>query len=162
MTKPKEMSIDIGALIPVLVQIVSWGDEIRKNYAARGAEAEAQFEEAVGRNKVSFAQMLSDLGGYPQQPPDVPPVDEGPTDPPGPWVPPVDEPPPVTPSNGAQYNEAILGDLPTDTALKGMGYKAGDRKYVRATPMAYLLMKPLGQDYDKPSWPMFYQSGVIS
>ena len=49
--------------LALLARIVAVADEIRKQMKAKGAAAAAQFEEAVARNKVSFAEMVADLGG---------------------------------------------------------------------------------------------------
>jgi hypothetical protein len=65
------------AILTILAQVVAWGDEIRKNIKARGEEAERQFEEAVARNRVSFADLVANLGGDLNAPPEKPPVVSG-------------------------------------------------------------------------------------
>jgi hypothetical protein len=74
--------IDLG----ILSTIVAAADEIRKNIAARGEEAQKQFEKAIERNKKSFAEMVRDAGG------------ELPDDEPTPTPPPPTPTPPPTPS----------------------------------------------------------------
>jgi hypothetical protein len=105
-------------IIAILAQIVAWADEIRKNMKAKGEEAARQFEEAVARNRVSFAQIVADLGGdLSDEPPPVPepqpPVDPGP---PAPQEP---------PSSGAVY------DVPIVSPPTRPPYLAGDHIYRR-------------------------------
>ena len=47
----------------LLAKIVAIADEIRDNQKAKGEEAERQFDEAVERNRKSFADMVKDAGG---------------------------------------------------------------------------------------------------
>jgi hypothetical protein len=116
-------------IIAILAQIVAWGDEIRKNMKAKGEEAAKQFEEAVARNKKSFAEIVGDLGGdLSDIPPEKPPVPEEPPD-----VPPLEPP-----------NEGAIYDAPINFEPTRPPYKTGDHKYKRNDGRWFVISRDFG------------------
>lgn len=138
--------------IDILAQIVILAGEIRADVKAKGAESQRLFEEALTRNKKSYDDILNDMGGEPQQPPDVPPIEP-------PDTPPAEPPEVPPPAPLALYDSPIAGDLPSDFSLKTQGYKSGDQKFTRNDQpfVAWLILRPgvpIG-------WPNFKPAGTI-
>ena len=61
--------------LEIIAKLVAFADEVRSNMQAKGEEAARQFEEAVARNRKSFADMVKDFGGLPDVPPTPDPTD---------------------------------------------------------------------------------------